>query len=150
MTAQQWLMVVIFAATVVGLIKYQQQPDRVFIGTTLCCLAFSLVSVDDVLANATNAGLVSLVLLIICSFTLERTSFLRLLSQNLFSGSKTSAYLRTLFSTALASALTNNTAVVAALIVPVKNNTLFNPGKLLLPISYAAIHASGMLLRGNM
>jgi di/tricarboxylate transporter len=149
MTVQQWFMVAIFAATVAGLIKYQKQAERVFIGATLCCLAFSLVSVEEVLSNATNSGLVSLILLIICSFALERTGFLRLLSQNLFSGSKTTALLRTLFSSALASAFTNNTAVVAALISPIKNNTLINPGKLLLPMSYAAILGGTLTLVGT-
>lgn len=149
MTVQQWIMVAIFAATVVGLIKYQKQAERVFIGATLCCLAFSLVSVEEVLSNATNSGLVSLILLIICSFALERTGFLRLLSQNLFKGSKTTALLRTLFSSALASAFTNNTAVVAALISPIKNNPLINPGKLLLPMSYAAILGGTLTLVGT-
>ncbi len=149
MTVQQWLMVAIFGVTVAGLIKYQKQAERVFIGATLCCLAFSLVSVEEVLSNATNSGLVSLVLLIVCSFALERTGFLRLLSQNLFSGSKTTALLRTLFSSALASAFTNNTAVVAALISPIKNNTLINPGKLLLPMSYAAILGGTLTLVGT-
>ncbi|NQZ08834.1 MAG: SLC13 family permease [Algicola sp.] len=149
MAIEQWLMVAIFAATVAGLIKNQKQPERVFIGATLCCLALSLVSVEEVLFNATNSGLVSLVLLIICSFALERTGFLRLLSQNLFRGSKTTALLRTLFSSALASAFTNNTAVVAALISPIKNNTLINPGKLLLPMSYAAILGGTLTLVGT-
>ncbi|MCJ8268697.1 MAG: SLC13 family permease, partial [Psychrosphaera sp.] len=149
MAIEQWLMAAIFAATVAGLIKYQKQPERIFIGATLCCLAFSLVTVEEVLFNATNSGLVSLILLIICSFALERTGFLRLLSQNLFSGSKTTALLRTLFSSALASAFTNNTAVVAALISVIKNNTLINPGKLLLPMSYAAILGGTLTLVGT-
>ena len=74
---EQGLMVGIFLATLTGLIKFQQNPERVFAFATLACLGSSLVSTNELLSNATNSGLVTLLLLIMCSFALERTSFLR-------------------------------------------------------------------------
>ena len=149
MTIQQWLMIAVFIATFVGLLKYQQVPERVFSITMLACLALSFVSVDDILANAVNPGLVTLILLVICSFSFERTSILRRLSHSVFNGSKIKSMLRLFIGTAVASALMSNTAVVATLINSVKSNKLINAGKLLLPLSYAAILGGTLTLVGT-
>ncbi|PCH97516.1 MAG: SLC13 family permease [Gammaproteobacteria bacterium] len=149
MTIEQWLMIAVFIATFVGLLKYQQVPERVFSITVLSCLALSFVSVDDILANAVNPGLVTLILLVICSFSFERTSILRRLSNSVFNGSKIKSMLRLFIGTAFASALMSNTAVVATLINSVKSNKLINAGKLLLPLSYAAILGGTLTLVGT-
>jgi di/tricarboxylate transporter len=149
MLTMQWLMVVVFLATFAGLLKYQKVPERVFAGAMLTCLAVSFVSYQDILANAVNPGLVTLILLVLCSFAIERTSVLRRLSANMINGSKFKSTLKTLLGTALSSALMNNTAVVAALIATIKNNTLINPGKLLIPLSFAAILGGTLTLVGT-
>jgi len=149
MTIAQWLMIAVFIATFIGLLKYQQVPERVFSITVLSCLALSFVSVDDILANAVNPGLVTLILLVICSFSFERTSILRRLSNSVFNGSKIKSMLRLFIGTAFASALMSNTAVVATLINSVKNNKVINAGKLLLPLSYAAILGGTLTLVGT-
>ncbi|MDO6488543.1 SLC13 family permease [Colwellia sp. 4_MG-2023] len=149
MTIQQWLIIAVFIATFVGLLKYQQAPERVFSITVLVCLALSFVSVDDILSNAVNPGLVTLILLVLCSFSFERTSILRRLSNSVFSGSKIKSMLRLVIGTAFASALMSNTAVVATLINSVKSNKLINAGKLLLPLSYAAILGGTLTLVGT-
>ena len=149
MTPIQWLVLIIFISTFIGLVKFQKVPERVFFGATLACLAASLVSTEDILKNAVNPGLVTLLLLVFCSFTFERTSLLRRLSNILISGSKVKSTLRTLVSAAFASAIMNNTAVVASLINTIKNNTLINPGKLLLPLSFVAILGGTLTLVGT-
>jgi len=149
MVIMQWLMVVIFITTFAGLLKYQQVPERVFAGAMLTCLAVSFVSYQDILTNAVNPGLVTLILLVLCSFAIERTSVLRRLSANMINGSKTKSTFKILVSTALSSALMSNTAVVAALIATIKNNTLINPGKLLIPLSFAAILGGTLTLVGT-
>ncbi len=149
MTIMQWLMVAIFFATFIALFKFQRHPEKVFAGTSLACLGFSFVSSEQVLANAVNPGLVTLILLVFCSFTFERTSILRKLATMLISGSKVSSIIKTLTSTAIASALMSNTAVVATLISTIKKNTLVNPGKLLLPLSFAAILGGTLTLVGT-
>ncbi|GAW95141.1 MULTISPECIES: SLC13 family permease [Colwellia] len=149
MTIEQWLMIAVFFGTFISLVKYSQVPERVFSVTILVCLALSFVSVDDILSNAVNPGLVTLVLLVICSFAFERTSILRRLSAGVFNGSETKSTLRLLLGTALASAIMSNTAVVATLINTVKKNKLINAGKLLLPLSYAAILGGTLTLVGT-
>ena len=149
MTIEQWLMIGVFIATFISLVKYSQVPERVFSVTVLLCLALSFVSVDDVLANAVNPGLVTLVLLVLCSFAFERTSILRRLSAGVFNGSKVKSILRLLLGTAFASAIMSNTAVVATLINTVKKNKLINAGKLLIPLSFAAILGGTLTLVGT-
>jgi di/tricarboxylate transporter len=64
-------------------------------------------------------------------------------------GSPFKSTFKTLLYTAFASALMNNTAVVAALISTIKKNTLIKPSKLLLPVSYAAILGGTLTLVGT-
>lgn len=149
MLTTQWLMLFIFIATFLALVKFQQKPERIFAVATMLCLAFSIVSSDEILDNAVNSGLVTLVLLVFCSFAFERTSILRRLSSVMINGSKSKSVLRTLLSSAFASAVMSNTAVVATLIGTVKNNRLINPGKLLLPLSFAAILGGTLTLVGT-
>lgn len=149
MSWQQWLMSLIFVLTLAGLVKYQRRGERVFAAATLACLGLSFVDVQTLLNNAANAGLVTLILLVCCSFALERTRFLRKLSNGLLTGSAKGATLKTLSLSALASAFLNNTAVVATLMAPIKNSQKLNPGKLLLPLSYAAILGGTLTLAGT-
>ena len=149
MAAMQYLMLAIFLATFVGLLTYQRVPERVFGAATIACLACSFVSADDILLNAVNPGLVTLILLVLCSFTFERTSVLRRISARMINGSKFKSTFKTLIYASFASALMSNTAVVATLIATVKKNTLINPGKLLIPLSFAAILGGTLTLVGT-
>lgn len=149
MTTMQWLMVIIFFATFAGLFKFQRYPERVFAVTSLICLAFSYVSSEQILHNAVNPGLITLVLLVLCSFAFERTSILRKFASVLINGSAFSSTLKTLVSTIFSSAFMSNTAVVATLISTIKKNTLINPGKLLLPLSFVAILGGTLTLVGT-
>jgi len=145
----EWLMLLIFIGTFLGLLRYQQKPEKVFAVSLLACLASGLVSADIVLSNVVNPGLVTLILLVLCSFAFERTSVLRRVSVIMINGSKFQSTFKTLLCTAFASALMSNTAVVASLISTIKKNTLINPGKLLLPVSYAAILGGTLTLVGT-
>jgi di/tricarboxylate transporter len=149
MDISQWFMVAIFIATFAGLVKFQHVPERVFAAAMLVCLGVSFVSYEDILTNAVNPGLVTLILLVLCSFTFERTSVLRRLSTSMTSGSALTSSAKTLIGTALSSALMSNTAVVASLISTIKNNKVINPGKLLIPLSFAAILGGTLTLVGT-
>ncbi|GHF81071.1 SLC13 family permease [Thalassotalea marina] len=149
MVAMQWALIGIFIFTFAGLIKYQRVPERVFAFAMLACLSLSYVDTHDVLSNAVNPGLVTLILLVLASFSFERTSVLRRLSGVMINGKPFLSTLKTLIYTAIASAFMNNTAVVAALISTIKSNRIVNPGKLLLPLSFAAILGGTLTLVGT-
>lgn len=146
---QQWLMIVLFISTIIGLIRYQKSPHLVFAGVCLSCLALSFVSLDDLLHNMVNPGLMTLLLLMLSAFVLERTSVLQKLTATLINGSVRKSYIRTLSATILSSALINNTAVIASLIGPIRNNKLIPPSRILLPLSYAAIMGGTLTLVGT-
>ena len=95
MTVMQYFMLVIFILTFVGLLKFQRVPERVFAGATLACLAGTFVNSDDILVNAVNPGLVTLIFLVLCSFSFERTSVLRRISGKMINGSRTKSTIKT-------------------------------------------------------
>lgn len=149
MVAMQWALIGIFIFTFIGLVKFQRVPERVFACAMLACLSLSYVDTDEVLSNAVNPGLVTLILLVLASFSFERTSVLRRLSGVMINGKPFLSTVKTLVYTAIASAFMNNTAVVAALLSTIKGNRIINPGKLLLPLSFAAILGGTLTLVGT-
>ena len=149
MTLEQGLVLLIFFTTIMGLVKFQGSSEKVFGAAALLCFGFNLVDTNQLLYNAVNPGLLTLLLLIVCSFALERTSYLRRLAAVLIQPSLRQTYFRTLFSTLVSSAFLNNTAVVAALLNPISRNRVIVPNKLLLPVSYAAILGGTLTLIGT-
>lgn len=149
MTSQSWLVVAIFMATLVGLIKYQKRPARVFGCTLLVVFVSGLVSTEQMLSSLVNPGLVTLLLLIISSFALEKTHFLRLIATTVIRPGFNRTWLRLFLTTTLSSAVLNNTAVVATLIAPIRSNPHHPAGKLLLPLSYAAVLGGTLTLVGT-
>lgn len=149
MDSHQLIIVAIFIATIISLFKYQKKPERVFAFACLACLGTNLITTEQLLSNAVNQGVLTLMLLVLCSFALERTSFLRKLASMLFNGSIPKSYFKLFSATALSSAFLNNTAVIATLISPVKKNKLIPPNKLLLPLSYVAILGGTLTLVGT-
>ncbi len=143
------LVLVIFSCTLIGLVKFQDSPEKVFGVASLACLGFNFVSTQELLVNAVNPGLITLILLVICAFVLERTSYIRRLAQLLIGPTVIATNLKTLLSTFFASAFLNNTAVVATLINPIKSNKLIPANQLLLPVSYAAILGGTLTLIGT-
>lgn len=131
------------------LIRYQQHSAKIFGGAMLVTLTMGWISPNDLLSNAANQGLVTLILLVIISFALEKTGLLRRVSRLLFSGSETQSFWRTTGLAALASSVLNNTAVVAALLNAVRNNKSIPASRLLIPLSYAAILGGTLTLIGT-
>ncbi len=149
MTLSAYLTIAIFIATIVGLIRFQNRPVKVFSVTLLLLVVFNLVTTEQLLSSMSNPGLVTLVLLILCSFALEKTRLLRIIASKVIVNSYHSTWLRLFGMTALSSALLNNTAVVATLLSPIRNNPHHMASKLLLPLSYAAILGGTLTLVGT-
>lgn len=149
MTLNAYLTIAIFVATIVGLVRFQNRPAQVFGVTLLVLVAFNLVTKEQLLASMSNPGLVTLVLLILCSFALEKTRLLRVIASKVIVSGYQSTWLRLFSMTALSSALLNNTAVVATLLSPIRNNPHHMASKLLLPLSYAAILGGTLTLVGT-
>ncbi len=139
----------IFGGALFGLLILQASPALVFGLCTMALLLTGLADQNMMLASAANPGLLSLILLIICSFALEKTHILRLISSKLLVPSYSKSWWRLYLTTVFSSALLNNTAVVATLLSPVINNPYHPASRLLLPLSYAAIIGGTLTLIGT-
>lgn len=143
------LVPIIFLFTILGLIKFQNRTSAVFGVTLLVLLATGTVTRDQLLTSIANPGLLTLILLILCSAAIEKTRFLRSVAAKLIVKSYSSTQVRLIIVTSLFSAILNNTAVVAALLSPIRNNRHHFASKLLLPLSYAAILGGTLTLIGT-
>ncbi len=141
--------VVIFICTIVGLIRYQEHPERVFGATMLVLYASGVVTTENVLSSFSNQGLMTLIILMLSSLALEKTKALRLVAAYVVKRSYKSTWWRLFGLTAISSAFLNNTAVVSTLLSPLRNNNHHSASKLLLPLSYAAILGGTLTLVGT-
>jgi di/tricarboxylate transporter len=145
----QLLVAGLFVALLVCLIFTGWSATRSFVGAMLLAYFLDLVDATDVLAKASNTGLVTLVLLLLVSIGLEKLSWLTRLSGKLITPNYAASVLRLGSVTAFFSAFVNNTAVVAALAHTVRSNRHHPASKLLIPLSYAAILGGTMTLIGT-
>ncbi|MGF1772491.1 SLC13 family permease [Vibrio wakamikoensis] len=143
------LVLIVFVLTIAGLIRFQSRPAMVFGVAFMVLFASSAVSTQDVLNSMSNQGLLTLVLLMLCSLALEKTRLLRLIAVRVLHQSYLQTWLRLFGITVGASAILNNTAVVSTMLAPIRNNPYHPASKLLLPLSYAAILGGTLTLVGT-
>ncbi|GAB2885641.1 SLC13 family permease [Microbulbifer echini] len=149
MTLSQLFVAGIFVLVIGSLIFTRFRPSLVFASAAAVCFLTGFVPVESVLQKAVNPGLVTLVALLLISIGLEKARWLRAISDGLIGGGLKSSLLRLTSATALSSAFLNNTAVVAALASSIKAQRRHPAGKLLLPLSYAAILGGTLTLIGT-
>ena len=149
MPLDAYLTLFIFAFTIIGLIKVQGRPVAVFGATLISLIACGLVTKEQFLTSIANPGLVTLILLVLCSLALEKTRFLRVIASKIIVSNYNSTWFRLFGVTTLFSSILNNTAVVATLLSPIRNNPHHFSSKLLLPLSYASILGGTLTLIGT-
>ena len=101
------------------------------------------------ITSYTNDSLIALVLLLCVSLSLERTTFIDYVSNFIVGKNYTFSILKLGVIVSSISAFLNNTAVVASLMVAIKNNKFHAPSKLLIPLSYFAVVGGVMTLIGT-
>ena len=139
----------LFGGLLFGLVFTKWPAERVFVCAMLVAYFAGLVDTGEVLDKASNAGVITLVLLLLVSTGLEKLSWLSRLSDKLIVRNYSGSLLRMGVATAFFSAFVNNTAVVASLAHTIRNNRLHPASKLLIPLSYAAILGGTMTLIGT-
>ncbi|MEW6994817.1 SLC13 family permease [Colwelliaceae bacterium MEBiC 14330] len=149
MTIESYFVFGVFVATIFALIKFQQKPSLIFGIAFLVLFSSQMVSTEQVIKSFSNQGVLTLILLMICSFSLEKTRLLRLIAMKVISKSYRYTWLKLFGSTVLSSAFLNNTAVVSTLLAPIRNNPYHEASKLLIPLSYAAILGGTLTLVGT-
>ncbi len=134
-----WL-VLLSVGVLLGLLASGRvQPAVLFTSWAIGYLLLGIVDSNTLLSSYANPALVTLVLLMLVSLALERSSLLQLLSTRLLQGSERSALLRLMGVTAALSAFLNNTAVVASFLSIISRQQRIAPSRLLIPLSYASI-----------
>jgi len=124
-------------------------PAWLFVSAIGTSYLAGLIELESMLVNYTNPSLITLVLLILVSIAIEKTTLIQRLAKSLSSGSLVKSVTKLGLSTAFLSSFTNNTAVVASLITAIKDNPNHSPSKLLLPLSYTAILGGTITLIGT-
>jgi TRAP-type mannitol/chloroaromatic compound transport system permease large subunit len=77
MTWEQILVLVVFLSTIFGLAFTNKRPASVFAASMLLLLLTQQLSLEAVLKNVTNTGLVTLVLLLLVSHSIDKTAFIK-------------------------------------------------------------------------
>lgn len=142
-------MVLIFISTIVALIKYSAWAVHIFAVAFSLTFIFGFISEQEVIASFGNSGIITLVMLLLASVVIEKTSFIHWLSGHIAHRSYRVTWLKLMGTTLLGSAFLNNTAVVSTLIGPIRNNTSIAASRLLIPLSYAAVIGGTLTLIGT-
>lgn len=144
----EWVLASIFLLLAL-LASGRIQAFKLFGGLVFVYYLLGLISLEKLLANFVNPALITLIILLIVSFVLERTRWVTLLSKMLFVRSLKRSYFRMGVLVGLGSAFLNNTAVVATLLSSIKQNDHHSASKLLIPLSYIAILGGTLTLVGT-
>ena len=146
---QQLVLTGIMLVLVGCLFGTRLKPAWLLVGAIRISYLAGLIRLEDMLINYANPSLITLILLVLVSIAVEKTTLVQKLAQSLSKGSLTSSVTKLGLSTAFLSSFTNNTAVVASLISAIKESPTHSPSKLLLPLSYTAILGGTITLIGT-
>lgn len=149
MLMEQAATAAIFVGTIAALVFSHWRASNIFSAAVLALFACQLVTIETTLEKAVNPGVVTLLALMLASRALERTSLLKLFARNALEQNENRTLIKLTTLSAFASSFLNNTAVVAALLRPIKNQNKIAASKLLIPLSYAAILGGTTTLVGT-
>lgn len=149
MDSSQWIVLAVFVCSIAALVLTDVRPSHIFACVVLALIVTGQLTFEQVLVNVTNQGLVTLVLLMVVSAAVEKTSVMKRLSRTLVTPRLGSSFARIFTLAFFSSALLNNTAVVANLVGPIKQNQYHPSSRLLIPLSYAAILGGTVTLIGT-
>ncbi|MEM7207665.1 MAG: SLC13 family permease [Pseudomonadota bacterium] len=145
----QWYIAFVMCALIGALIFNLERPPLLFALALLAIYLPGGLDTDPMLAAFVNPALITLVLLMIIASVLEKTQFIRTLAEQILRGTQRVALGQLVTLAGFVSAFANNTAVVAALIGPLRQSKKFATSKLLIPLSYASILGGMLTLIGT-
>lgn len=131
------------------LIKSKLRPEILFPGVVVFYYFLGLLDTKTLFSNYTNSSLMTLVLLLLVSIVIEKTTLITAISSVIFKRSYHLSLFKLTAITSFLSAFLNNTAVVSSFLGMIKNNRHHAPSRLLIPLSYAAIFGGTITLIGT-
>jgi di/tricarboxylate transporter len=138
MTLQQAAVFLGLAALIFELLRGRRSPATVFAAVAFAFMLLDFVSLQKGLAQVTNNGLVTVVVLLLLSVVLDKSRLLEVMADKLVRGNYRWALTKLYVATAVYSAFLNNTAVVASLIGPLRTLRTHAASRLLMPMCFAA------------
>lgn len=144
-----WLVALCILAIVSLLIFSRTSPWRIFLGASCILYMSGVLTLQKTLMGFSNPSLLVLLLLVLVAIPLERTTIVRAAMTAIVKGSARRATLKLSLLSGAISSVINNTAVVAALLGPLKKQQAIAPSKLLLSLSYASIIGGTVTLIGT-
>lgn len=138
MTLQQAAVFLGLAALIFELLRGRRSPAAVFAAVAFAFMLLDFVSLQKGLAQVTNNGLVTVVVLLLLSVVLDKSRLLEVMADKLVRGNYRWALTKLYVATAVYSAFLNNTAVVASLIGPLRTLRTHAASRLLMPMCFAA------------
>ncbi|WP_404343645.1 SLC13 family permease [Vreelandella venusta] len=133
-----WAVLLSITVLLALLISGKVKPAIAFVTLAGGYLLVRVIDTGTLLAQYTNPALATLLLLLLISLALERSSLLGWLSQHLLKGHPKLATAQLMGCTAVLSAFLNNTAVVAAFLGAITRQQNIALSRLLIPLSYAS------------
>lgn len=138
-----------FILLIVSLLVLPNKPEKSF-GMIFFWLVLSQqVTTQQILDSISNEGVISLILLMMISSSIEKTRIIKKASQYIFTKNFLYSWMKMYFITVISSSFLNNTAVVSMLLRPIKNNNYHPATRFLLPLSFAAIFGGTLTLVGT-
>lgn len=139
-----WWVLASVAILLLLLVQGRYSPASLFCSWAGGFLILQVVDQPQVLSSFSNSALISLLLLLLVSLALERSSLLDSLAKLLLpkqpsSNQQTGSLLKLTAVTASLSAFLNNTAVVSSLLGMVSKQQHIPASRLLIPLSYASV-----------
>lgn len=136
-------------ALLILLIIGKFRASSIFLSVSLLYYLLGYLSFESYLSSYISDSLIVLVLLLLVSIAIEKSSLISYASKFLITKSYHISLLRLGIFTSFVSAFLNNTAVVSTIMGVIKNNKLQAPSKLLIPLSYFSIVGGSMSLIGT-
>ena len=131
------------------LIQGKIKPYILFGSLAVLYYLLGYLTLDSYLDSYTNSSLIVLVLLLLISIVIEKSTIIEYFSKIIISKNYYFSLFRLGVIVSSISAFLNNTAVVASFIGLIKNNKYQLPSKLLIPLSYFSIVGGTMTLIGT-
>ena len=140
---QQWVVIAVLLAVIVGLYFERWKPPVVFIAGVFLLLVLKVITPQDFLDSFSNQQIISIFLLMFITSAINDNFNITFWFDKYFSKSKSPQQFlgRLTFSVASLSSFMNNTPIVSLMIPYVRGWAKENgvsPSKLLIPLSYAA------------
>ncbi len=154
MPSEAWLTLAVVAATVVVLARDYLPPSGAMVGAMVAVMAFGIVTPAEALNGFSNTAPATIAGLYVVAKAVEKTGFLTPLVRRMLGeqGSIRSSLTRLVIPATGASAVLNNTPIVAMLIPQVESWSLrrgWPASRFLMPLSFAAILGGSVTLIGT-